>query len=109
MGWNRKTDNQLEKEIENYLVERIKDLGGMCPKWSSPGTKGVPDRIVIMPESLICFVETKREKGGRIAPMQEWRAKQLRQYGFKTFFINTRHQVDELVESLMKGVIPDEV
>ena len=62
-----------------------------------------------MPDSLICFVETKREKGGRIAPMQEWRAKQLKQYGFVTFFINTKPQVDKLVASLMKGEIPDAV
>lgn len=109
MAWNSRTNNRPEKEIEDYLVERIKDLGGMCPKWNSPGTKGVPDRIVLMPNKLICFVETKREKGGRIAPMQIWRAKQLTQYGFKTFFIHTKDQVDKLVENLIAGVVPDEV
>ena len=41
--------------------------------------------------------------------MQEWRAKQLKQYGFVTFFINTKPQVDKLVASLMKGEIPDAV
>ncbi len=45
MAWNSRTNNKPEKEIEDYLVDRIKDLGGMCPKWNSPGTKGVPDRI----------------------------------------------------------------
>lgn len=109
MAWNSRTNKKPEKEIESYLVERITDLGGMCPKWNSPGTKGVPDRIVIMPESLICFVETKREKGGCIAPMQEWRAKQLKQYGFTTFFINTKQQVDNLVKNLRRGQIPDEL
>lgn len=109
MAWNSRTNNKPEKEIEEYLVDKIKDLGGMCPKWNSPGTKGVPDRIVLLPDALICFVETKREKGGRISPMQEWRARQLKQYGFVTFFINTKPQVDKLVASLMKGKIPDAV
>lgn len=109
MAWNSRTNSKPEKEIEDYLVDRIKDLGGKCPKWSSPGTNGVPDRIVLMPEALICFVETKREKGGKISPMQTWWAKQLQQYGFVTFFINTKPQVDKLVESLMKGKIPDAV
>lgn len=109
MAWNSRTNNKPEKEIEDYLVDKIKDLGGMCPKWNSSGTKGVPDRIVLLPDALICFVETKREKGGRISPMQEWRARQLKQYGFVTFFINTKPQVDKLVASLMKGKIPDAV
>lgn len=34
MAWNSRTNNKPEKEIEEYLVERIKDLGGMCPKWN---------------------------------------------------------------------------
>ena len=62
MAWNSRTNNKPEKEIEEYLVERIKDLGGMCPKWNSPGTKGVPDRIVLMPNSMICFVRDKKRK-----------------------------------------------
>ena len=104
-----RNSNKQETEIEGYLVERIKSIGGMCPKWISPGTKGVPDRIVLMSNSLICFVETKREVGGRISPIQKWRAKQLSQYGFETFFINTKPQVDKLIASLMDGKIPDAV
>ena len=29
MAWNSRTNNKAEKEIEEYLVERIKDLGGI--------------------------------------------------------------------------------
>ena len=109
MAWNSRTNTTPDKEIEQYLVERITDLGGMCPKWSSPGTRGVPDRIVFMPDGICVYVETKREKGGRISPMQEWRAKQLSNLGQKVYFINTRKQIDFLVDCLMKGYIPDEV
>lgn len=109
MGWNSRTNSTPEKEIESYLVDMITDLGGMCPKWTSPGTKGVPDRIVFMPSGIVVFVELKREKGGRIAPIQEWRGKQLAILGQKVFFIHTKEQVDILVSNLMKGLIPDEL
>jgi len=109
MGWNSRNNQTPEKEIESYLVSRITDLGGMCPKWTSPGTKSVPDRIVFMPEGLVVFVELKRERGGRISPMQKWREKQLSSLGQKVFFIHTREQVDMLVSDLMKGQIPNEL
>ena len=38
MGWNSRNNQTPEKEIESYLVSRITDLGGMCPKWTSRGT-----------------------------------------------------------------------
>lgn len=31
-------------------------------KWVAPGTRGVPDRIIIMPEGKTYFVEMKQEK-----------------------------------------------
>lgn len=50
----------FEKDIEKYLRKSIKQAGGECLKWISPGTAGVPDRIVICPDGRIVFVELKR-------------------------------------------------
>lgn len=50
----------FEKDIEKYLRKSIKQAGGECLKWVSPGTAGVPDRIVICPDGRIAFVELKR-------------------------------------------------
>ena len=36
-----------ESSIERHLVEGVKKLGGMCVKFVSPGTPGVPDRLII--------------------------------------------------------------
>ncbi|HES6068343.1 TPA: VRR-NUC domain-containing protein, partial [Streptococcus pyogenes] len=36
---------RTEKDIENYLKKKTK---GLCLKFASPGTIGVPDRIVVM-------------------------------------------------------------
>lgn len=49
----------LEKQIEQALVQRVKDLGGTCEKFTSPGRRAVPDRIVTLPGGRIIFVECK--------------------------------------------------
>jgi Holliday junction resolvase len=49
----------LEKQIEQALVQRVKELGGVCEKFTSPGRRAVPDRIVTLPGGRIVFVECK--------------------------------------------------
>ena len=48
-----------EKMIESRLVQEVQSRGGLCWKFTSPGTDGVPDRIVLMPGGKIAFVEVK--------------------------------------------------
>ena len=50
----------LERDIEQALVKRIKAIGGTCEKFTSPGRRSVPDRLVILPGSHISFAECKR-------------------------------------------------
>lgn len=52
-----------EKDIERFLVNSIKKLGGVAYKFVSPGNAGVPDRLIVMPGGKIYFVEIKTEKG----------------------------------------------
>ena len=52
-----------ESSIERYLVNGVKKLNGMCLKFVSPGTPGVPDRIIITPDGRIIFAELKTETG----------------------------------------------
>lgn len=49
----------LEKDVEAALVRRVKALGGLCEKFTSPGRRSVPDRIITMPNGQIIFVELK--------------------------------------------------
>ena len=49
----------LEKDVEAALVRRVKVLGGLCEKFTSPGRRSVPDRLVTMPNGQIIFVELK--------------------------------------------------
>ena len=59
----------LEKDIENALVRKVKKLGGMCEKCTSPGRRSVPDRIITLPNGKIVFVEVKNT-GKKPTPLQ---------------------------------------
>ena len=45
-----------EKEIENDLINKAKKRGGIALKFTSPGYDGVPDRLVLLPNSKMGFV-----------------------------------------------------
>jgi len=50
----------LERDIEKAFVKRVKSLGGMAEKFTSPAKRSVPDRIVTLPGGKIIFVELKK-------------------------------------------------
>jgi hypothetical protein len=49
----------LESTIEKALVKRVKILGGLCEKFTSPSRRAVPDRLVSLPNGRVIFVEVK--------------------------------------------------
>ena len=59
-----------ESEVENYLVWTVETMGGKAYKFKSPSQRGVADRVVCMPNGETWFIELKRPKGGRLAPLQ---------------------------------------
>jgi len=50
----------LERDVERALIARVKRLGGMCEKFTSPGRRSVPDRLITLPGGVVIFVEVKR-------------------------------------------------
>lgn len=65
-----------EKALECLLKKQVKKLGGLCWKLVSPGTAGVPDRLVVMPDGRVLFVELKGP-AGRLSAIQQVRIKEL--------------------------------
>lgn len=61
-----------ENVIERQLVMAVKKMGGMAVKFVSPGLDGVPDRIVLLPDKKMAFVELKAP-GKKLRPLQEKR------------------------------------
>lgn len=90
----------LEKQVERYLVKQVKSLGGISLKLTS--LIGIPDRLVLLPEGRVVFVELKRP-GEMPRKIQEMRMKQLRRLGFKTYVADSYEQVDKLMDEVMAG------
>jgi hypothetical protein len=44
-----------ERDVESYFRQRVIKLGGMTRKYTSPGQRGVPDRIMFL--DGVVFVE----------------------------------------------------
>ena len=89
----------LEKEIEKYLRDKIKNLGGIAYKFISPGNNGVPDRIVLIPGGKIIFVELKNEHG-KTSNLQDTQIARIRNLGFDVRIINSKQKVDEFINEI---------
>ena len=88
-----------EKQIEHKLVQAVKAEGGICPKLVSPGTDGMPDRMVLLPEAHIGFVEVKAP-GQRPRAIQERRHKQLRELGFQVAVLDDPEQISGILKEV---------
>lgn len=92
----------LEKNIERYLVREVERIGGQAPKWASPGNRGVPDRIVILPDGRTIYVEMKAP-GKILRPLQrKWR-KTLLGMGQEYYLIDSIDAVDRFIRSIHPG------
>lgn len=54
---------EIEKDVERLLKKEVEKLGGMCFKLVSPGMRGTPDRLVLLPDGKVHFIETKTLSG----------------------------------------------
>ncbi len=88
-----------ERDIEGKLAKAVKESGGMCPKFVAPGFDGMPDRIVLLPDGHIGFVEVKT-KGKLPRPLQQKRHTQLRALGYKVYVLDDPEQIPELLGSI---------
>jgi len=92
----------LERVIEAYLTKKIKELNGRAYKWNSPGNVGVPDRIVMLPEARLAFVELKAT-GKKPTAMQEVQHRRIRDLGFQVFVLDSKTAVDEFLQVIGGG------
>ncbi len=83
----------LEKHIEEALVKRVKTLGGLCEKFTSPAKRSVPDRIVTLPGGKVIFVELKAP-GKYATPKQTADHQRRRLLGCDVRVIDNLHQVN---------------
>ena len=91
-----------EKVIEQKLIQAVKKAGGLAIKLTSPGLSGMPDRLVILPECHVAFVEVKAP-GLKPRPLQIRRHEMLRRLGCKVYVLDDAARIPELVARMLEG------
>ena len=88
-----------EKTIEKKLVQAVKVMGGIAPKFTSPGFDGMPDRLVLLPHGKFAFIEVKRH-GEKPRPLQEARHGLLRRLGFKVYVFDDGEKIGGILNEI---------
>lgn len=91
-----------EREVESYLVRRLGEMGLDCVKFNPDLRNGMPDRLVLLPEREVLWVETKKPDGGRVAELQKYQHSKLRKAGHEVVVVWTKEQADELCGELSR-------
>ena len=89
-----------EKILERKLTQVVQAMGGICPKFVSPGFDGMPDRILLLPGGKIAFVEVKAP-GRKPRPLQLVRHAMLRRLGFAVFVLDRMEMITKILEEVM--------
>lgn len=98
----------LERDIEKYLVRRVKELGGEVRKVQWIGRNGAPDRLVMVPAMKdfsapvvyhyprTIWVELKAP-GQKAKPHQRREHERMRAMGQRVVVIDSLEGVDDLL------------
>lgn len=88
-----------EKEIEKMLTLMVKNRGGICPKFTSPGYDGMPDRIVLLPGGKMAFVEVKAP-GKKPRALQVARHNLLGLLGFHVYVLDSVDAIGGMLDAI---------
>ena len=91
-----------EKQIEQKLVAEVRRRGGMALKFVSPSYSGMPDRLVLLPDGKMAFVEVKAP-GQKPRPLQVKRHAMLRKLGFKVFVLDAASDIPMMLKKVVEG------
>ena len=91
-----------EKRIEQKLMMEVRRCGGMALKFISPSYSGMPDRLILLPDGKVAFVEVKAP-GKKPRPLQIKRREMLRKLGFRVFVLDAASDILMILKEVMEG------
>ena len=92
-------DLMREKTVEQKLVKAVKSRGGICPKLVCPGFDGMPDRLVLLPDGRVGFVEVKAP-GEKPRLLQVSRHNLLRSLGLQVFTLDDITAIPRMLDEI---------
>lgn len=85
-----------EETVEQYLIRRVKERGGLALKFTTPGRRGAPDRLVLIPGRGALLVELKAP-GKKPDPHQRRYHEDIRAAGHAVAVADSKTAVDRLL------------
>lgn len=100
----RMTRAQLEASLEGYFRKKVRLVGGRTEKLA-PTTKGMPDRLVLLPEGRLYLVELKIDSG-RLSPAQVVWHSRAAELGTEVHVVTGRAGVDAWIREVFASYDP---
>lgn len=88
-----------ETDVEQALTKAVKKAGGMSLKLVSPGTAGIPDRLILLRGGKAGFIEVKAP-GKKPRALQMARLHQLQHQGFIATWIDHPNQIQDALHAI---------
>lgn len=88
-----------EKAIEHHLVMETEKAGGKALKFVSPSFAGMPDRLILLDDGKMGFVEVKAP-GQKPRPLQLKRHAMLRRLGYRVFVLDAIEEIPAILENI---------
>lgn len=88
-----------EREIENFLRHHLSEMGLVCVKFVPDHKNGMPDRLILLPDSRVLWVELKAQEG-RLSEIQKYQHKELKDAGQEVAVVWSKEQACELLDML---------
>ena len=93
---------ESEKQVEQYLCQCVRRVGGKAYKWVSPGCCGVPDRIIFLPGGVIVLVELKAPgKRFNLSKAQKLETHRIEEMGTCVYILSTKEEVDKFMGEMI--------
>jgi len=70
-----------EQQVQSKKIKELEAQGYYVIKLIKTNKNGIPDLVALHPTNNVLFVEVKTKKG-RVSKLQEYRMKELKEYGF---------------------------
>lgn len=88
---------ESEKLLEKKLKETIESrTGGLCVKLLSQNIKGLPDRLCLLPEGIMFFVEVKTT-GKKPTRIQQIIHTQLQRLGYRVYILDSSQVINDIL------------
>ena len=90
-----------ERDIEKYLRDQVRKIGGRAYKFESPGNAGVPDRLILLSGGRVEFVELKAP-GKKPTALQLAQHRKFEKLDHTVLVIDSKEKVDEFIAKVVE-------